>query len=635
MHIEGNNAAKPEGRLSLDDAARMIGHFTPGYRAVRLLGSGAYGQVFLAEDAWKRVAVKILPLAFRTAEAADGSMDNREHITRDWVQIKTSWERLHHASLVRIRDHFQYREMSPDSPVAIYGLIYMDYWPWELKGCIQHLLKEKCYTPVRKRALLLNLAESLLRLRQETGFLVTDLKPDNILLHRCQQGPLELGIIDVGSLFREGAADYSRVDTADAYLAPELIDKKTSLVSETALVYSYGLIGFLILEGYHPFQEKPLTMPCRAAWRQYNAFNWSAGVRQDLPECVAILERCLREDPRERFPTFADLVAALRQEREADRDRQRASHLSLVRATRPRALPFPEPGTLWRDPVAGLELVWVPPGSCLIGQTDAERDHLLESFGETKYAEWFAQERPRHRVELDGFWMGVVPVTRGQWRRFAEATLFLTDAQKVGWATGMGKSGWGRQERLDWLQPGFDQDDTHPVVCVDWFDALEFASWLGQNSGIVYTLPSEAQWEYACRARTESPFHFGDTLHTRHCNYDGNGVYAAGEKGENRRGTTPVGLFPANAFGLHDMHGNVWEWCSECHDGQMYDKPEATRKNPLCQEHTPCRSRRGGAWSFGPVFLRSGYRGRSHPDHGSADGGFRLITTFAHGPARS
>ncbi|MBF0136758.1 MAG: SUMF1/EgtB/PvdO family nonheme iron enzyme [Magnetococcales bacterium] len=628
--MNASTPEKPWPEISLAAAARLIGHFTPGYRIVRSLGRGTYGEVFLAEDDLKKMAVKIIPLTLRNPDQPDGPPTHREQTSRDWVQIKTNWERLHHASLVRLRDYFLFHETDPAAQVTLYGLLYMDYWPWKLKGCIRHLLEEKRYTPVRRRALLVNLAASLHRLRQETGLLVTDLKPDNILLSLCHHGPLVPGFIDVGGLFRDGAADYPRADTTDGYLAPELADNQSQIVDEPALIYSFGLIGFFILEGRRPFPEVAFTGPFHKAFRQHHGLDWSTEVRQTLPGCVAILERCLRENPQERFPDFAALVTALHQEQTLFLNQVQRANISLVQATLPRTL-HPAPGTLWREPVTGLELVWIPPGSFMMGQTEAEKKYLQATLGEEKYLDWFAHETPRHRVELDGFWLGRTPVTRGQFARFVEENLHLTDAQKNGFATGSGKNGWGEQKFYSWLQPGFAQDDAHPAVCISWFDALEFATWLSHNSGMTCTLPSEAQWEYACRAGTETPFHFGPTLHTDICNYDGRGVYDAGQKGENRQGTTPVGMFPANAFGVYDMHGNVWEWCLDCFDSRMYAQPSATEKNPLCPSRNPYRVRRGGAWSFGPVYLRAGYRGRNHPDHSSADGGFRLVATFAHG----
>ncbi|MBF0153815.1 MAG: SUMF1/EgtB/PvdO family nonheme iron enzyme [Magnetococcales bacterium] len=633
MHSEekiAKESEKKETGIALADAARLIGHFTPHYRVVRSLGRGGFGHVFLAEDDLKKVAVKIIPLAFRRSGPSGVVMDNQENAIIDWVQLKNYWTSLNHASLVRIRDYFQFQETDPDASVTLYGLVYMDYWPWQLEGCIKHLQKEKCYTPARKRALLLNLAESLHRFHQETGLLVTDLKSAHFLFQQCRQGPLLPGVIDVGGLYPGDAADRSRgVDITPTFMAPELVDKKTSHIDETVLVYSFGLMGFFILEGSFLFHEVPTADPLCLAIRKHHGANWSPEVRQSMPDCVAIIEHCLREDPRQRLPTFAALVTALQRERDAARDRGQAANISLVKATLPRVDSLPVPGTVWREPVAGLELVWIPPGTFMMGQSDDEKELLTKAFGEKRYADWFAQELPRHRVELDGFWMGRVPVTRSQWQQFAEESLHLTRAEKMGFAVGMGNKGWGKQENINWLHPGFKQDDSHPAVCLSWFDAQAFVAWLSQNSGVTYTLPTEAQWEYACRAGTETPFHFGAMLHTDFCNTNASGVFAAAEKRERRRGTTPVGMFPANAFGLHDMHGNVWEWCDDAYDSHMYSKPAASQKNPCCREQRPYRVRRGGAWIFEPAYLRSSYRSQSFPDQSSADGGFRLVTTLA------
>ena len=119
-------------------------------------------------------------------------------------------------------------------------------------------------------------------------------------------------------------------------------------------------------------------------------------------------------------------------------------------------------------------------------------------------------------------------------------------------ATGRGLSGdegWGRGHR--------------PVINVSWDDAQAYVAWLSQRTGKPYRLPSEAEWEYACRAGTTTPFYFGPTISTDQANYHGNYTYGSGQEGVYRKQTVPVGSFPANAFGLHDMHGNVWEWCAD------------------------------------------------------------------------
>jgi formylglycine-generating enzyme required for sulfatase activity len=171
--------------------------------------------------------------------------------------------------------------------------------------------------------------------------------------------------------------------------------------------------------------------------------------------------------------------------------------------------------------------------------------------------------------------------------------------------------------------------EQRPVVNVSWHDAMAFCQRLRLRTGKNYTLPSEAQWEYACRAGTITAFHFGDTISTKLANYNGIEVYGDGEKGDYRQQTTDVFSFPANAWGLHDMHGNVWEWCADQWHENYEEAPEDGRarideeaqgnKNDMDR-----RLLRGGSWGSAPRNCRSACRSSSHPDGSSSIIGFRV-----------
>jgi formylglycine-generating enzyme required for sulfatase activity len=158
---------------------------------------------------------------------------------------------------------------------------------------------------------------------------------------------------------------------------------------------------------------------------------------------------------------------------------------------------------------------------------------------------------------------------------------------------------------------------------------MAFCQRLRLRTGKNYTLPSEAQWEYACRAGTTTPFHFGDTISTKIANYDGNELYGDGKIGECRQQTTDVNSFPANPWGLHDMHGNVWEWCADHwhdnyngapEDGRAWINEEAKEK----KNSSNARLLRGGSWDDFPRSCRSAFRYGLHPGIRDADVGFRV-----------
>jgi formylglycine-generating enzyme required for sulfatase activity len=215
----------------------------------------------------------------------------------------------------------------------------------------------------------------------------------------------------------------------------------------------------------------------------------------------------------------------------------------------------------------------------------------------------------------------------------------------AGWQERPGEK-WGRQLKMDpsrfqskerqgenkvRLLAGENNTDNRPVEQVSWLDAMEFCSRLSKRTGRTYTLPSEAQWEYACRAGTTTPFHFGDMISPELANYDGNYAYADGPKGIYRAQTTPLGMLPANAWGLHDMHGNVWEWClDEWHDS--YDgAPTDGRawvdaaEGEKSKESVKTKLLRGGSWNYSPRYCRSACRNHGPPGNACNYVGFRVV----------
>jgi formylglycine-generating enzyme required for sulfatase activity len=195
-------------------------------------------------------------------------------------------------------------------------------------------------------------------------------------------------------------------------------------------------------------------------------------------------------------------------------------------------------------------------------------------------------EKPVHRVTVRDFFMGKYPVTQAQWRAVAKLKQ--------------------QQRKLD-PDPSHFKGDDRPVEQVSWDDAVEFCDRLTAHTGKRYRLPSEAEWEYACRAGTTTPFHFGETIDAAIANYNGTSTYAKGKKGEYRQQTTPVGSFPGNAWGLFDCHGNVWEWCwDDWHEN--YQNAPSNGTAWLNDEDTEYKTGRGGSWIHDPVYCRSAYR---------------------------
>jgi formylglycine-generating enzyme required for sulfatase activity len=209
-----------------------------------------------------------------------------------------------------------------------------------------------------------------------------------------------------------------------------------------------------------------------------------------------------------------------------------------------------------------LEMVEIPGGKFTMGSPKSEADSR-------------DSERPQRPVEVPPFYIGKFAITQAQWRVVA---------------------GWEKVERELKPDPSYFKGDDRPVENVNWEDAKEFCARLAKKTGRLYRLPSESEWEYACRAGTTTPFAFGETITPEIVNYDGGFPYAKAKKGQYREETIPVGsLGVANAFGLFDMHGNVWEWCEDVwHDS--YDGAPTDGSAWLSGGDSTYRMLRGGSY---------------------------------------
>ncbi len=245
-----------------------------------------------------------------------------------------------------------------------------------------------------------------------------------------------------------------------------------------------------------------------------------------------------------------------------------------------------------------LEMVHIPAGTFLMGAAPNE-------------AEASSDEYPQHQVTLKSFYIGKYQVTQAQWQAI------------------MGNN------------PSYFKGEKRPVENVNWGETKAFCDRLSQHTGQKFRLPSEAEWEYACRAGTTTPFYFGETITPDLVNYDGNYPYGDAPKGKYRGETNPVGSFPPNAFGLYDMHGNVWEWCEDVWhgdyegsptDGSAWGVKEVKKEGGFFsslfgkeEKEESNRLLRGGSWNNNAVWCRAAYRNKNTPDSRNKHVGLRVV----------
>lgn len=254
------------------------------------------------------------------------------------------------------------------------------------------------------------------------------------------------------------------------------------------------------------------------------------------------------------------------------------------------------PGRVFRDCADCPWMVVIPAGTFTMGSPDSEKER-------------FPSEGPQRKVRVAQFAIAKYKITAGEYATFLRET---------------GRTAGERC--IQQLRPA-DRHPAVPAVCANWHDAKAFAEWLSKKTGKAYRLASESEWEYAARAGTTTPFYSGETISIDQANYNGEKVYGNGQVGEYRQHLVPVGFFPPNPFGLHDMHGNVWEWVEDCWNDDYRRAPSDAR----AWLRGDCKRRvlRAGTWGSGPSELRSAFRFKFEPDFGAFFTGFRIARTIA------
>jgi formylglycine-generating enzyme required for sulfatase activity len=292
----------------------------------------------------------------------------------------------------------------------------------------------------------------------------------------------------------------------------------------------------------------------------------------------ALIRHAMQPDKEDRPQSIAAFLAELDGDRVVNGDETR--HLPDEETkifVNEETIVYHEPPRLPFEP----EMVYVQGGTFTMGSPASEPER--------------SSDEVQHQVTLSSFYIGKYEVTQGQW----EAVMGDNPSD-------------------------FKKGDNYPVENVSWNDVQEFLRKLNAATGKHYRLPTEAEWEYACRAGSTTPFNTGNNLTTSQANYDGNYPYTSNSKGTYLERTQPVGSYPANAWGIYDMHGNVWEWCGDWYG----DYSTSAQTNPTGPSSGSNRVFRGGSWNRRAKYCRSARRGKIGSGTDNSSGGFRVVASL-------
>ena len=598
------------------------------YKIIQSLGSGGFGDTYLAEDldlpGKPRCVVKHLkpkssdPGILATAQKLfEREAETLYKLGKDSDQIPKLFAHFQEGTeFYLVQEYIEGQDISKELTSG--KKLSESYTITLLKGILEALA-----------------------VAHQNNIIHRDIKPQNLMRRKSDS---KIVLIDFGAVKEISVLTTNQPGTTiltvavgtPGYMPSEQSNGKPKLNSD---IYAVGMVGIKALTGISPNQLPTDPNTGNIIWQN------QAQVSDDLAN---ILDKMVREYFQERYKNATEVLAALKSIKAGTTvklsirtppNKRRRQILILVglagngfvaamltkdlwNQPSPKNIPTPEPKLTPSPPPqlktsihkfttvkvnsigeiisrrqhqaeviienlgngVTLEMVKIPAGSFIMGSPDKEAGR-------------YDNEGPQHNVDVPEFFMGKYPVTQAQWQAV------------------MGNN------------PSKFEGEKHPVETVNWYKATEFCQKVSQITGKKYSLPSESQWEYACRAGTTTPFYFGETITTELANYNGGETYASAPKGINRGKTTNVDKFPPNAFGLYDMHGNVWEWCAdEWHDNYNGAPTDGSAWLDGKKNRSPLR---GGSWSNYPFLCRSAIRlyYNRRVDHGY-DFGFRIVYDY-------
>ncbi len=489
---------------------------------------------------------------------------------------------------------------------------------------LKELQQNGVFSDLAIRELLLNILPVLRDIHVQ-GVIHRDLKPENIM-RRDQDGKLVL--IDFGVSRRFTDSMLTKTGTtlgSQGYAALEQMQEGKSIPASD--LFSLGVCCFQLMTKKVPYT---LFLQYGYSWIS----QWQQYIQTPLsPPLRTILGKLLQNDLRLRYGSAAAVIADLQAQQVTQvpppPSPDTLSKLSIAPTKLVNSQPHNHPPLLSpQHPLlktVQFEVVTVNDTGEISQRKQTEAEVFHEKLGNDIKLEMAAipggrfmmgspnhevhrdvSEGPYHAVDIAPFFMGIYEVTQLQWRVISALPKVFQDLH---------------------YDPSKFKGATYPVEQISWHDAIEFCARLSQKTSRDYRLPSEAEWEYACRADTATPFSYGPTLTSQQANYQGQFTYGNGPKGVYRESTTPVGRFPPNPFGLYDMHGNVYEWCLDCWHKNYQGAPTDGSPWMTSRESDP-RVLRGGSWYNKPRYCRAANRSRYTPNNRINDIGFRVVVTI-------
>ncbi|UJB71479.1 SUMF1/EgtB/PvdO family nonheme iron enzyme [Acaryochloris sp. 'Moss Beach'] len=614
----------PDGRDTCQQCGQpLIGILRNRYRIIKPLGQGGFGITYLAEDIERfNETCVVKQLAYQNPDSLASQQKVQDLFTQEAQQL---FQLGTHPQIPNLLAYFHEQ-----------GHQYLVQEFIEGPNLLQELKSNGVYSESKLRHFLRSILPVLDYIHTQ-GVIHRDLKPHNIMYRPADD---RYFIIDFGVTKQVNTQDLTgTVLGSEGYAAFEQL--QYGQAHPASDLYSLGVSCFHFLTGHDP---RSLQLQVGYSWTQ----NWQQHLTQPLsPELTSVLDTLLQLQLENRYTSVAAVLKDLALTQTSPPKNQVVAH------SQPPA--HPQPKLELAPTTDRTAVIWEPTSDISTSSASAAlhpplqttqfevvtldvrgQTHLVQTLTAQQYLEELGDgislsmlviparsffmgsssteisrrkfEGPQHQVSVASFYMGQFLITQAQWQAIATLPAINHDLS---------------------LDPSQFKGADHPVEGISWLDAVEFCDRLTHKFNRLYRLPSEAEWEYACRANTTTPFHCGETLISDHANFHGMKTYRSAPRGQYRNQTTPVGSFQANAFGLHDMHGNVWEWCADdWHanyqgapiDGSIWFTPD----DDAIAGKAP-HPWRGGSWYDAPDSCRAAYRTFADADFKSSNLGFRVV----------